>query len=90
MCVISNAAIGFLLLYNISKPFNLIKRTLFISMITLFILQIVFLREVFALVLLKPIEIICLLLVLLLSIKVFKYFVKLYQYVVKKYPKLFN
>ena len=29
MCVISNATIGFLLLYNISKPFNLIKKILY-------------------------------------------------------------
>ena len=90
MCVISNATIGFFLLHYISKPFNLMKKTLFVSMILLFLIQIILFNELFSLVILKPVEVICLLLVLMLSTQFFKYFFKLYTYILKKQPKWFN
>jgi len=90
MCVISNATIGFTLLYYISKPFNNTKKILFISMLLLFLFQSIVFHDLFSLVLLKPIEIICLLLVLLLSSVSFKKFTHLYQYVLKKHPSWFN
>lgn len=89
MCVISNATVGFLLLYYISKPFDFTKRLLFASMLILFFFQAIGFHELFSLVLLGPIEISCLFIVLLLSSLFFKYFVKLYQHILKKYPNWF-
>ena len=90
MCVISNATIGFLLLYHISKPIDFNKKVLLVSMLILFLFQAIFFNEWFSLVLLKPIPIICLVLVLLLSVRFFKMFVNLYNYILNKYPKWFN
>ncbi len=50
MCVFMNGFVGFRLLYQLCRPFNLLKKTLFISMITLMLLQCVFLREFYSLV----------------------------------------
>lgn len=50
MCVFMNGFVGFRLLYQLCKPFNLLKKTLFISMITLMLLQCIFLREFYSLV----------------------------------------
>lgn len=90
MCVISNATIGFLLLYRISQPFDLLKKGLFISMLSLFIIQSIFFNKIFSLVLLQPIEIICLSLILLASLWFFKQFENLYQYILKKHPRWFK
>lgn len=90
MCVISNASIGFLLLYNISKPLDLNKKILIISMLILFLLQAILFNEWFSLVLLRPIEIVCLLFILVISVKIFKLFVNLYNYILNKYPRWFN
>ena len=90
MCVISNAIIGFLLLYHISKPIDFNKKVLLVSMLILFLFQAIFFNEWFSLVLLKPIPIVCLVLVLLLSVRFFKMFVNLYNYILNKYPKWFN
>lgn len=50
MCVFMNGFVGFRLLYQLCKPFNLLKKTLFISMISLMLLQCIFLREFYSLV----------------------------------------
>jgi len=50
MCVFMNGFVGFRLLYQLCRPFNLLKKTLFVSMITLMLLQCVFLREFYSLV----------------------------------------
>ncbi len=50
MCVFMNGFVGFRLLYQLCRPFNLLKKTLFISMIILMLLQCVFLREFYSLV----------------------------------------
>lgn len=49
LCVMMNAITGFTLLYYLCTPFNLLKRTLFISMIILFLLQIIFMQEFYSL-----------------------------------------
>lgn len=90
MCVISNAAISFLLLYQISKPFNLLRRVLFISMISLFLIQAIFFHKLFSLVWLSPIAFFSIAFVLTLSLGIFKMFVVWYEKIVKKYPKWFN
>ncbi len=50
MCVLMNGFVGFRLLYQLCKPFNVLKKALFISMITLMLLQCIFLREFYSLV----------------------------------------
>ncbi|MDD3187351.1 MAG: HAD-IC family P-type ATPase [Bacilli bacterium] len=90
MCVISNATIGFLFLYDISKPFNKLRTYLFISMILLFILQGIFLSELYYLVVLTPLSILIEILILLSSILYFKLFQNLYEYILKKHSKFFN
>lgn len=90
MCVISNAIVGFFLLYRVCKPFNLNRRILFVSMLCLFFVQSILFRELFSLVILKPIEYIILFVILICSNYYFKLFNKLYIIIVKRYPKWFN
>ncbi len=52
LCVILTGYTGFTLLYRLCKPFNLIRFILFISMLSLFIFQIVVFRNLYSLTLL--------------------------------------
>ena len=45
----TTAITGFLLLYYLCQPFNILKRLLFITMIALFVLQTIFLKELYSL-----------------------------------------
>ena len=49
LCVIMNAIVSFLLLFRLSRPFNLVKAVLYICMISLFIFQILGFRTLFSL-----------------------------------------
>ena len=49
LCVMMNAITGFILLYYLCLPFNPLKITLFISMIILFLLQIIFMQNFYSL-----------------------------------------
>lgn len=49
LCVILTAFTGFTLLYHLCKPFNLIRIILFSSMILIFVLQVVFFRNLYSL-----------------------------------------
>lgn len=49
LCVMTTAITGFLLLYYLCQPFNILKRLLFITMIALFVLQTIFLKELYSL-----------------------------------------
>lgn len=49
LCVMMNAITGFTLLYYLCLPFNPLKITLFISMIILFLLQIIFMQNFYSL-----------------------------------------
>lgn len=49
LCVILTAFTGFTLLYHLCKPFNLIRLILFISMVSLFVLQVIFFRDLYSL-----------------------------------------
>lgn len=50
LCVFMNAFVGFRLLYHLCIPFNWLKKILFISMILLFLLQVIFLKNFYSLV----------------------------------------
>lgn len=49
LCVVSVGCCGFLLLFQISKPFNLVRKTLFATMCTLFVLGITIFSRLFSL-----------------------------------------
>ena len=49
LCVVSSGFCGFLLLFKISKPFNIIRKILFSTMTTLFILGVTLMKNVFSL-----------------------------------------
>lgn len=50
LCVIMNAFVGFRLLYHLCLPFNTLKRFLFGTMSALFLIQFIFLKELYSLV----------------------------------------
>lgn len=49
MCVFMAATIGFLVLYRLSRPFNLGRKILFGSMVSLFVLCVIFLKDLLGL-----------------------------------------
>ena len=53
LCVILTAFTGFTLLYHLCKPFNVIRIILFVSMVSMFVLQVIFFRNLYSLTLLK-------------------------------------
>lgn len=82
--VLSNAFIGFMLLFKICYPFNKVRITLFISLIILFLFQIIILNEIFSISRLSLLPTIILALVLMLSVTLFNVFTKIFEYFIKK------
>ena len=82
--VISNAFIGFMLLFKICYPFNKVRITLFISLIILFLFQTIILNEIFSISRLSLLPTIILALVLMLSVTLFNVFTKIFEYFIKK------
>ncbi len=72
LCVILTGYTGFLLLYRLCKPFNFIRRILIISMITLFIVGIIGLNNLFSLTMLSPYMVFLMIILMSISIYVFK------------------
>ena len=77
LCVIMTALTGFMLLYKISVPFNRIRKILFITLLVLFICEIVFLRRLFSLVILTPFLIILIAGLLAIAGILFNFFYKM-------------
>ena len=73
MCVFMAGTVGFVLLYKLSLPFNLGRKILFGSMLTLFIISVIFFRNVFDIALLTPYFMILYVTLAILSIISFKY-----------------
>lgn len=90
MAVILVAITGFILLYRICQKFNKLRLTLYISLITIFLISIVGLRNIFELVLLKPIFIIYILLVFILDIGLFNFLYELCEKKLFKYKDKIN
>ena len=91
MAVILVAMTGFILLYKICQKFNLIRKIMFIVLITVFFSSIIGLRQLFELVLLKPIYILYVLLVFLLDIGLFNFLYELCEKKLFKYKdKIIN
>lgn len=54
LCVLLTGFTGFTLLYHLCKPFNIIRLTLFFSMIVMFVIQIIYFRKWYSLSILTP------------------------------------
>ena len=91
MALILVAITGFILLFKICYKFNLIRKIMFISLIIIFFSSIIGFRNVFELVLLKPIFIVYILLVFILDIGLFNFLYDLCEKNIFKYEdKLIN
>ena len=90
LCVLSNGVIGFTLLYKICKPFNKLRKILFLSMILLFFIQAIFFYKWFSLVFPSFIGFIILLFVIVLGLGIFNKLINIYDDFVKKHPKWFT
>ncbi len=73
LCVILTGYTGFTLLYRLCKPFNLIRFILFISMLSLFIFQIVVFRNLYSLTLLTINMIIVMLVLMVITYFITKF-----------------
>ena len=78
LCVIMTAIISFILLYRISVPFNKNRRILFYFLISVFVLEIIFMREFFSLTLLTPILIILIAGLFSISVMIYNFFTGLF------------
>lgn len=77
LAVILTGLTGFLLLYRISVPLNKMRRCLLIVLVTIFVLAITFLRNLFSLTLLSFHHLILLAILFMISTMLFNFFVKL-------------
>ncbi len=84
LSVILTGFTGFMLLYRISVPFNNLRRILFVFLISLFVVGIVFLRDLFSLTILTPNLIILGLILLMIAITMFNLFTTLCDKLTKK------
>lgn len=84
LAVILTAFTGFMLLYRISVPFNNLRRILFVTLISLFVFGIVFLKDLFSLATLTPNVIILMLVLFIIAIMMFNMFTTLCDKLTKK------
>ena len=84
LCVLLTGLTGFMLLYRISVPFNALRRCLFGFLITLFTLEVIFLRNLFSLTILTPKLLILTIALFLIAITLFNIFTDLFYKVSKK------
>lgn len=54
LCVVMTGLTGFMLLYRLCVPFNVIRRILYSTLIIMFVVGVVFLREIFSLTIMTP------------------------------------
>ncbi len=74
LAVLLTGFTGFMLLYRISVPFNHLRRILFVTMISIFIFGVVFLRELFSLTILTFHLIIVLAILFMIAVMLFNMF----------------
>lgn len=90
LAVILSAFVGFMLLYKISMPFNLIRLGLIVFGISGFLVGILGLPDLFSLSDLTIILWLILILLMIISVINFKYLTGVYYKLKKRYPKFFN
>ena len=84
LCVIMTGITGFMLLYRICVPFNNIRRILFTSLLAIFIIEVLFLRNLFSLVILTPKLLILIGLLFIFAFIMFNFFTKTFYVLTKK------
>lgn len=84
LCVIATGLTGFILLYRICVPFNSIRRILFIGLIIAFIIALIFLKDLFSLVVLAPKLLIISTSLFALDIMLFNFYTKIFYKVAGK------
>lgn len=84
LCVLLTGLTGFMLLYRISVPFNAIRRCLFVFLITMFTLEVVFLRDLFSLTILTPKLLILTAALFMIAISLFNIFTDLFYKISNK------
>lgn len=90
LCVILTGYTGFILLYNLCSPFNIIRKILLISMIILFLVGIVGLNTLFSLTTLSPYMIFLMIVLMSISIYMFSLMTTLTNKFIKKYESKFE
>ena len=90
LSVILTGYIGFMLLYKLCLPFNLIRRILMITMVGSFIVGIVGLRTLFSLTIVTPYMLLIIGILIIIATNNFKLFTSLYYKFKIKYPKVFS
>ena len=84
LCVLLTGLTGFMLLYRISLPFNLLRRSLFIFLIVLFGIGVIFLRELFSLTIITPKILILMIALFMIAVSLFNLFTDLFYKISKK------
>ncbi len=82
-CVILTTITGFTLLFKLCRPFNLLRGALLVFVITLFLMQIIFLRDIFYIAKLNEKQILILLALIAISESLYLFF----NYIAKKIYK---
>jgi len=90
ICVILTAYTGFLLLYRLCTPFNLIRKILFGSMVILFVIGVLGLNTLFSLTMLSPYMIFLMIVLMGISIYIFKFLHLVTERFIKKQKNIFN
>lgn len=72
MCVIMTATTGFMLLYYLCQPFNLLKKILFIGMISIFVIMVALFKSLFSLIEISFIMAVILILLTIISVMLFQ------------------
>lgn len=85
LCVLLTALTGFMLLYRICVPFNVIRRLLFSFLVTLFTLEVIFLGDLFSLTPLTPKLLILTAALFMIAITLFNMFTDLFYKFCKKF-----
>lgn len=86
VCVILTGMTGFILLYRLCKPFNLLRSILLIMMVLMFFFQVIGLREMYELAVITPYMIIYILILTIISYIIFNLMMNLVEK--KIIPKL--
>ncbi len=84
LCVILTGFTGFMLLYRISVPFNKLRRLLFVFLFILFMIGIIFFRDLFSLTILTPKLLVLVVALFMIAITLFNVFTDLFYKVSKK------
>lgn len=84
LCVIMTGLIGFILIYRICVPFNKLRKILFISLICLFIVGIIFMRNIFSLVLINTKLLLLILSLFAIDLILFNFYTKIFYKISNK------